>query len=143
MGFAVDSVSDLVNTEKPYPEALPLLVEHLRRPYPDRNREWIARALAVPDAKFAWEPLLTMYRQEPAGTDAKDGLAVALSAMADRDDIEELIALTQEPRHGESRILFLASLKRSRDQKARQALEQAVRDPDLEKEARHLLSRKQ
>src|SRR3712207_4152728 len=46
-GFDVASAWDLANTSTPYPEALPVLVEHLQRPYPDRVREGIARALAV------------------------------------------------------------------------------------------------
>ena len=51
-GFEVDSAWDLVNTSTPYPRALPILVKHLERPYPDRVREGIARALAVGDAQF-------------------------------------------------------------------------------------------
>lgn len=35
-GFEVNSAWDLVNTAQPYPDALPILVAHLARPYPDR-----------------------------------------------------------------------------------------------------------
>jgi hypothetical protein len=44
VGVSVESVWDLVNTAAPYPKAVPSLLEHLQRPYPERVREGIARA---------------------------------------------------------------------------------------------------
>src|SRR4030088_3102473 len=63
-GVAVQSVWDLVNTKEPYPAAVPVLLEHLRRPYPERVREGIARALAVPEARIGWDILLQAFREE-------------------------------------------------------------------------------
>jgi hypothetical protein len=81
-GFDVKSAWDLVNTPQPYPEALPILLKHLVRPYPDRVREGIARALAVRgEAAFARDELCQLYDNEPDGTDAKTGMAVALAAI--------------------------------------------------------------
>jgi hypothetical protein len=51
-GFQVESAWDFVNTSAPYPEALPILLRHLQRPYPGQIREGIARALGVQEAKF-------------------------------------------------------------------------------------------
>ena len=45
-GCVVKSVWDLVSSKAPYPAAIPVLLEHLSKPYPDRVREGIARALA-------------------------------------------------------------------------------------------------
>jgi HEAT repeat protein len=138
-GFQIDSAWDLVNTSTPYPTALPILLEHLQRPYPGRVREGIARALAVRDARFAWPTLARLYREEPTDGEARDGLAVALSAASDGDVIDELIALAGNEAHGESRILLLRALKRSGAPQARAALEQFSRDPVLGQEARALL----
>jgi HEAT repeat protein len=136
-GYRVESAWDLVNTATPYPEALPILLEHLKRPYPDRVREGIARALAVRgDAKFAWSTLVDLYRAEPAGTDTKDGLAVALAAVADREVLDELIALAEDRKNGESRILLLRGLTRSRRDEARAAVERLQDDPEVGPEAR-------
>ena len=132
---------DLVNTSTPYPEALPILVKHLQRPYPDRVREGIARALAVREAKFAWETLTRLYREEEAGTNAKDGLAVAIAATVHDEVIDELIGLAGDTQHGESRLLLLRALKRSRNPRARAALERLEADPELTKEVRGLLKR--
>lgn len=139
-GFEVDTAWDLVNTSTPYPEALPILLTHLERPYPDRVREGIARALAVRPAKFGWGQLVRLYRQEEAGTDAKDGLAVALAAVSDDELVDEVIALARDPQHGESRILLLRRLKRSRSGEARAALERFADDSVLGREARRLLN---
>lgn len=139
VGMMVDSAWELVNTSTPYPEALPILLEHLERPYPDRVREGIARALAVRGAKFGWETLTRLYLHEEAGTDAKHGLAVAIAAASDDEVIDEVISLARTPAHGGSRILLLRALARSRDPKARLALEELAEDSELSQEARSLL----
>lgn len=134
-GLSVVSVWDLVNTSEPYPDALPILLRHLERPYPDRVREGIARAMAVRGgAKFAWNRLCELYRQEPVDTDAKNGLAVALAAVVDESTMEELIALLRDVRHGESRIFFVRPVSRSRDPRAREALDELADDPHLQRE---------
>jgi hypothetical protein len=52
VGLDVKSVWDLVNrATRHYPEAVPLLLGHLQRPYPDAIREGIARALTVAEAR--------------------------------------------------------------------------------------------
>ncbi len=131
VGVDVDSrVGPLVNTSTPYPDALPVLLDHLGRDYPDRVREGMARALAVRgDAAFAWATLLRLYRQEPAGTDAKDGLAVALPAVAAGSELNELIELAADARHGESRILLIGGISRLRSAEAREALDRLADDP--------------
>lgn len=131
-GLAVDSAWDLVNTTAPYVEVLPILLEHLGRPYPDRVREGIARSLAVPEAAFGADTLLALYAAEPAETDAKQGLAVALATAAAEDRIDELIALAGDPAHGSSRLLLLRALPR-------EALKAFASDPELGEEARRLL----
>jgi hypothetical protein len=133
-GVDVESAWDLVNTAEPYPDALPILVEHLPRPYPDRVREGIARALAVRDARFAWDTLRDLYDAEQAGTDAKHGLAVALSAAADDTVIDDVITLAREDRHGDSRILLLNALERSNAPHAAATLEELASDPTFEQE---------
>jgi HEAT repeat protein len=137
VGIEVGSAWDLVNISMPYPAALPILLDHLGRPYPSRVREGIARALAVRDARFAWAELVRLYCEEDSGTDAKDGIAVALAAAANRAVLDEVIALLRDPRHGQSRVLLLGSLRRLR---ARSSLEEFASDPLLGQEAQRLLT---
>src|SRR5262245_48225177 len=51
IGIRIKSIWDLVNTPTGYPEAIPILVEHLAKPYHHRTKEGIVRALAVKGAK--------------------------------------------------------------------------------------------
>lgn len=139
-GVPVESVWDLVNATNTYAQSLPILLEHLKRPYPDEVREGIARAMAVPAAKFAWPILVTLYRQEP-GRRTKDGLAVAIAASADDSTIGDVIALAQDAEHGPSRLLLLSALERSREPRALAALMGLGTDSELQKEIQVILRR--
>ena len=139
-GYSVESAWDLVNTDTPYVSALPILLDHLSRPYPDAVREGIARALAVPGARFGWDVLVQQYTDEEDGR-AKDGLAVALAAAADEDVIGDVISLARQTKHGPSRLLLLRALERSANPRARAALADLKADPELTKEIRVISSR--
>jgi hypothetical protein len=49
-GLKVNELWDLVNTREPYPEAIDILTEHLKKPYHIKNKEGIVRALGVKEA---------------------------------------------------------------------------------------------
>lgn len=139
-GVDVRSVWDLVNTTAPYTAALPILLTHLQHPYPEAVREGIARALAVPEAKFAWKVLLRVYRQEKEQR-AKDGLAVAIAAVANEEVIDDVVSLARDAQLGPSRLLLLGALERSVDPRAGAALEELAADPELKDEIRAILRR--
>lgn len=141
VGVAVESVWDLVNTAGPYPEAVPVLLEHLQRSYPAAVREGIARALAVPDSGAVWAKIVEMYRRERGGR-VKEGLAVAISAAANEQFIDDVIALARDGANGPSRALLLAAIARWADrQKARELISELKKDPELEVEAKVILRR--
>jgi hypothetical protein len=135
----VNSAWDLVNTRNIYAKSLPILLEHLQRPYPDAVRDGIARALAVPEARFAWPILVKLYRQESEKR-TKAGLAIALSNVADDSVMDELIALAKEPQHGVGRVLLLDALRRWRLPEARKVLEEFATDPQIQKGVRQVLA---
>jgi hypothetical protein len=139
-GASVNSAWDLANTRNTYTKSLPILLDHLQRPYPNGVRDGIARALAVPEARFAWPVLVKLYRQESEKR-MKVGLAVALSNVADESVMGELIALAKEPQHGTSRVLLLDALRRSRLPEARKVLEEFATDPQIQKGAREILAK--
>lgn len=140
-GVDVASAWDLVNTSAPYPAALPILLAHLQRDYPSRVREGIARALAVPESKFAWDVLLRLYEEEEG--EVKAGVAVAISAIAEKHPelLSTVIGLVRDKRHGSSRLLLLSVLERARDPHARTVLVELESDPDLVLEIRAMLKR--
>jgi hypothetical protein len=139
-GFHIQSAWDLVNTPGSYPKALPILLAHLPRTYPGPVREGIARALAVPEAKFGWAVLTRLYREEPEAR-VRSGLAVAIAAAADDTVVDDVIALIRDTRHGSSRLLLLSALERSTDPRTRAALMELGTDPELVKEIQVILRR--
>jgi hypothetical protein len=140
-GYEVGDVWDLVNTAHDYSDAVPVLIRHLSRPHPDGVRGGIARALAIRESKAVWDELVTLYRAEVGQSWAKDGLAVAIAAAADRDVIGDVIDLIRDVGQGPSRIFFIRPLKRSRCPDADQAIEDLASDPDLHKEIAFLRKR--
>ena len=97
-GSQVSSVWDLVNTPGPYPALVPILLAHLDRPYPERIREGIARALAVPESRQGWDKLVNDY---VSGTDMgthgiKWALHLAIAAAADVSVLNTLISLARQ-----------------------------------------------
>lgn len=140
-GVDVDSEWDLVNARQTYPNAVHVLLEHLPRPYPDRVREGIARALAAqgPDLlaarrnRRAWDVLSSEFRNsdDPTTLGAKWGIACALSVAGDDSVMEEAIELLGERRHGENRIPLLDILARSRAPEAQELLGRLAGDPQL------------
>jgi hypothetical protein len=142
VGLKVKSVWDLVNrATRRYPEAVPVLLDHLQRPYPDPIREGIARALTVAEARSHWDVLTKLYAEEQ-GRRTKDGLAVAISGIATDDVIGDVIALARDRKHGTSRGLLLFALERSKDPRAQQALMELGTDIQLPKEIQLIFKRK-
>jgi hypothetical protein len=120
VGWKVQSVWDLVNTSKRYPEAIPVLLKHLQFPYSDVVIEGIARSLAVPEpaVQKAWPLLVDEYRKTLEGwglkakgdareylLGAKDGLACVLAAAVSDDTLPELIALKRSRKWDESAVV--------------------------------------
>lgn len=141
-GYQVQSACDLINTPGSYPTAVPILLAHLRRPYPAAVREGIARALAVPETKAAgWDLLIQLFGHE-SEEGVRSGLAAAIAAAADDEVIGDVIALARDTRHGSSRLLLLSALERSADPRARAALVDLRSDPDLTKEIQVILHRR-
>ncbi len=138
-GVDIATVWDLVNTSAPYSALLPILLNHLRRPYPGAVRDGIARALAVPEARFCLGELIDRYRAEREER-PKDGLAAAIGAVAVDGDLNDVIMLLREPENGPSRMLLLSALERSRAPQAKATLREFEHDPEIGKEVQRILS---
>jgi hypothetical protein len=136
VGVKVSNVWDLVNTLAPYSAAIPILLDHLKRPYSDGTREGIARSLAVRAARpIGWSVLVKEFEKtDPSNIRVKDGIAVALAGASDDTVISELIDLAKDRRHGDSRLLLLRGIRRSRRSETKRAIEELAADPALSKE---------
>jgi hypothetical protein len=137
-GYDVTSVWDLVNSSSNYVGAIPILLSHLARSYSSPTREGIARALGIRDAIDEWPVLRGRYENE-GDLRVRDGLAAALSAIANDSVIDSVIALIQDSANGPSRVLLLRALAKSKAPRARETLMALRSDPFLDKEAKFLL----
>lgn len=142
VGINVDSVW-LLYKQRPYPSAIPVLLEHLERPYLREIRDGIARALAVPEASWAWASLQMLLYREPAGPrHVKFALALAVVGAAPKGSLERLLELIRDSSLGQSRLAFVSPLMRSKNPRAIQTLEQLRNDPDLTKEVQFRLGQR-
>lgn len=140
-GIVVTSVWNLGDSGSTPPAALPILVKHLGYDYPDRIMEGIALGLAVRAAARWWPELKARYISA-RGPDAKLGLANALVATATPKTADELVELIRDPNNGDTRVLLLKPLKKSKTPETRRFLEDLRSDEYLGKEARRLIDGK-
>jgi len=136
VGIMTDDVWQVKTEKKENAKAIPILLDHLQRSYPSIIRAGIAQRLAVrATRKIGWKILVDEYRETDIHDDhVKQSIASALAGASDDSVINELIALAKDRSQGNSRILLLRGIRRSRRPEARQAIEELANDPDLAKE---------
>ncbi len=146
VGIRIKSVWDFVNTADKYPEAIPVLVKHLTRPYHQRTRAGIVRALTVKEAKgIANKAILAEYRKAP-----KDDFHFAwlfgnaMSVIVTKDDLDELIEIVKDEGNGESRTGFIEALAKIRSPRVIEVLHQLEKDKNriVAERAMKMLARK-
>ena len=140
VGVEVASVWDLVNTDVPYPSALPVLARYLEDgELPDRVLEGLGRALAVGPAVEFWDRLIALVLS-PAGVGQAEGSAVALAACVTADRVEDLIQIVTEEERRPEHIFFLRPILKLGGDRGREVLASLDSDPVLAVEAQALLS---
>lgn len=137
-------VADVYLLKKPYASALPILAAHLDRDYPEAIRAGIARKLGVRGAEFAWDRLMAQYRATDNAEldDFKSALASTLARLATAKRLDELRDLLADPSHGNSRVMLYRGFMRLRAPDRWELVEAGLADPDLKRQAEHLLTQK-
>ena len=141
IGYEVDDVYLL---KTPYASALPVLAAHLDRDYPEVIRAGIARKLGVRGGEFAWDRLMTQYRATDIAElhDFKSALAGTLARLATAKRLDELRDLLADRSHGDSRVMLHRGFMRLKAPDRWELVEAGLADPDLRREAEHLLKEK-
>jgi len=138
--YRVETAWDLVNAQYSYRSALPVLVEHLQRPYHPRNLEGIVRALTVPPARsLAWDALLAVARKPVSSApeeSLQDAAFNALAVIATKADLPTLAQMVLDRTLGSGRSAFLIRLRRSKYPDIESILARSMEDPDLAPQAR-------
>lgn len=144
VGENVSSVFDFVNTARPYPAALPVLIDHLQRGgYPPRIMEGIGRALAVKPAVEWWRILVDRYLNARDDGE-RTGAGIALAACVTKREFDEFVELARrdidDPRN--TRALFLRSLVRVDRERGWEVVKSLEDDPVCGVQARRMLEQK-
>jgi hypothetical protein len=146
-GLGGRSVSDLVNTRDSYSAAIPVLLKHLTLPYHDNIAGMIARALAVSEARYAWDFIVNEYknapgiRQDGRNSQRKDALALAVAGALPPDRWDEFIALVRDRSNGASRTMMLRKIERSKREDMDALLDELTKDGDLSLEIAEIRKR--
>lgn len=132
------SISDLVNTESRYPEAIPILVKHLSKDYSRPIKQSIIRALATPDARgIAFGKLAELFRSTKDGeSEMKWLLGAAIVETCTEEDVDVIIEFANDPRHGRGREYLPLGLVNASREKAIPILEGWTNDPTLAENAK-------
>jgi hypothetical protein len=103
VGYKMDTVWMLVNTNELYPEALPVLLKHLQLPYSKRIKEGVIRSLIVNEFRgLAGPTVLTEFNKlENFHRDAPlvSPFLMAIQCLADRSMTADLEAMLVDPKY--------------------------------------------
>jgi hypothetical protein len=141
LGLNLNRIHELDKVQCPSKEAFMVVLKHLQLPYPDIIRWGIARLFERKEAKALWKEIKDLFELEKE-TKAKDGMAAALSKMADATHFDDMQSLIVNRKNGPTRIYFTNYFSRSKNLLALPILIELQNDPELEKEVRHILKRK-
>ncbi|MFL7985043.1 hypothetical protein, partial [Xanthomonas vasicola] len=90
-GVDVNSIGELGKDGESYPEAVPVLLEHLAYSYSDDVREGMLRELATPHARKYWGQLVEIFEKNTLSLapEIRYVAALALSGAADDTVLDE------------------------------------------------------
>ena len=112
VGIRITTLSDLVNTNKKYPEAIPILIRHLQIKYSDAVKETIIRSLTVSEAKGLAVPLLLKeyHNTHNENQNLRWIIGNAVNVTITKNDAADIIPLVLYKENGWSREMFVAAL---------------------------------
>lgn len=142
-GIDVSTVWDLHKRPESRAVAIPILLNHLTRDYPDGVLEGIGQGLDDRTARDRWRELKDLYLRTERPV-VRDRLAAALSNCAVKRHYEDLLAFLGNTDLGDTRIYFLRPVNRIGNRMSpgagRAVVESWTDDPVLGKEASAILN---
>lgn len=143
IGIKVDSVWDLHKIPNSRPTAIPVLLDHLARTYPDPILQGIGAALDHNSARGWWTELTTLYLRTRNDV-VRDRIAAVLSNCATKTHYEQVLSFLRNEDLGETRIYFLRPVNRIGNRispgQGRAVVASVADDPTLGKEADAILA---
>ncbi|QDT69092.1 hypothetical protein MalM25_20190 [Planctomycetes bacterium MalM25] len=138
-----NSVWDLVNTEEPYPQAIPILLKHLDAEHHLAIREGIVRALAVMEARdIATERLIEEFiKIEDPNSNFKWVVGMAIAETTTPKTGAKVAALALDKAHGKGRDQLPLGMLSADPDEASQYLQQMLQDPVTKKSAEDVIKK--
>ncbi|MDR1199321.1 MAG: HEAT repeat domain-containing protein [Prevotellaceae bacterium] len=132
-GINVKSVWDLVNTKESYPNAILILIEHLKKDYHEKNKEGIVRALAVKEAIGAANSvLIAEYNRIPKNKmSLRWAIGNTIYAIMTEKDVDPILSIVHDKTNGMSRDMFVAALGKVKSKKAEGSLISLLDDEEV------------
>jgi len=143
-GISVNDIYDLVNTDKPYPTAVPVLLNLLQEGIGHISiKEGIVRALAVKEAIGKASPvLIAEYNRTPKDkTLLRWAIGNTICTTITEDDVENILPIVLDKTNGTSRQMFVAALGKVKSEKAEDVLVNLLDDEEVTLHALEALGR--
>jgi HEAT repeat protein len=136
LGMDVTSVFDLMKWKQPYPEAVPVLLEHLPRVQDKWIKEGIVRALTAKEARGKADgALVAEFRaaapSQTANIALKWAIGNALSVVATDGVFADVIELLKDKQHGQSREMLAVALGNMKNPTAVDVLIELLNDDEV------------
>ena len=134
------AVYELDPKDPSYDAACPILLRHLQNEgLPDTFRSELAAALGTTTAAPLWDDMVTVYSTLESHSSARDALASALSDVATKDQLDDVVRIIIDPRWGQDRVYFLRTLTRLGYSERWNLIGSLTEDEDLGAEATHMM----
>lgn len=144
VGIAIDDVYDLVESNKPYPEAIPVLSQLLKEGISNiGDREGVIRALAIPEAKGEIGSILIdeYYKIPSDNMLLRWAIGNTMEVVISENDVDAVIKIVADKSNGMSRQMFALALGNVPSEKSEDALIQALDDDEITPHALEALGR--
>jgi hypothetical protein len=141
-GVEVASFRDLHHKPKNFKLAIPIIIRHLGyQIYPSPLKNSMAQAIAFRETNPYWNDLLKIYMANVGDNVVRQGLAVAMAASYSQKELHILVELCKDPAFGDSRLLLLDGLRRSKADVALATLLELADDEKVGKQVTKWLKR--
>ena len=133
-GIFIKSIWDLVNSKKPYPQIIEILIKHLSFGYHHRTKEGIVRSLIVKEAKGkATEALMREFQNT-----ANDKVSLrwiigyAIGYLMKKEDVNWVVAAVLDNNNKDCRSGMILPLVKIKSEKAEDVLLKLLNQTDIE-----------
>jgi len=144
VGIEIVNIYDLVNSNKRYPAAIPVLSDLLKKGIEDTKiKEGVIRALTVKDAAgVSNKALIEEYNRIPKNeTSIRWAIGNAFYTIIKNDDAENILQIVQDSENGLSRQMFVAALGKIKSEKSEIVLIKLLDDFEVTAHALDALGR--